>query len=78
MEESEYIPLKEIRKSCQIYLKFPGVPIMSHHVRNPTSIHEDAGSIPDHAQWLKGSSIAANCGSDVVLLWLWGRPVAWP
>ena len=39
---------------------------------NPPSIHEDAGSIPGLNQWI----------SNLVLLWLWCRPVAaapvWP
>ena len=49
---------------------------------SPTSIHENASSIPDLAQGVKDQAFAMSCGvdcrcgSDVVLLWLWYRSAA--
>ena len=48
----------------------------SHHgsaVKNPTSIHEDVGSIP-HVSMSCG--VCHRHGSDPTLLWLWRRPAA--
>ena len=28
--------------------------------------HQDAGSIPSRTQWVKGSAIGHNCGSDLI------------
>ena len=41
-------------QSCvSLFKKKFGVPVVAQQVKNPTSFHKDAGSIPGLTQWVK-------------------------
>ena len=58
------VDLTHSKSKYNLTFKMPkqGVPIVAQKVTNPTSIPEDAGSIPGLAQKVKGRSTAASCG----------------
>ena len=37
--------------------KDEGVPVVAQWIKDPTSINEDAGSIPDLIQWIKDPAL---------------------
>ena len=58
--------MQSLDKDGHQKVKVTGVPFVAQQIMNPARIHEDVGSIPSLAQWVK----------DLALLWLWCRWMA--
>ena len=56
------------------------IPIFAQWVKNQTSFHAHAGSVPGLAQWVKDLVLSCGVGhrrgSHLVLAWMWCRPAA--
>ena len=62
-----------------------GLPIVAQQIKNPTSIHEDTGSISVclcsvgyGSDVATSSGIGHRCSLDSTWLWLWLWPWPWP
>ena len=62
------VKLISILLEFQTHLRkeFMGVPIVAQWIKNPSSIHEDSGSIPGLGQWVKGLALS----KAAVQMWL--------
>ena len=47
------MPIKKEKRVVYLEYHYFGVPTMAQWLTNPTSIHENMGSIPGLAQWVK-------------------------